>query len=81
MYMQVDDKAMDWLDQMIGLSSGPIWQFFVQICQKVTTDNHVLCAINRQPAHLLLQNHTSVYAGGWKRPWIGLPKFFACLVG
>ena len=41
MYMQVDDKAMDWLDQMNGLSSGPIWQFFVRICQKVTTDNHV----------------------------------------
>ena len=74
-------EAMDWTAQIIRLFSGPIWQFFVQTCQKVTTDNHALCATNRQLAHLLQKNQTSVHAGGWQRPCIGLPKLFGCLLG
>ena len=58
-------EAMDWTAQIFQLVSGPIWQFFMRTCQKVTTDNHALCATNRQLAHLLQQILTSVHAGGW----------------
>ena len=75
------EEAMDWTAQIIWLSSGPIWQFFRRTCQIVTTDNHALCATNRQLAHILQKNRTSVHAGGWQRPCFGLPKLFGCLLG
>ena len=74
-------EAMDWTAQIFRLVSGPIWQFFMRTCQKETTDNHALCATSRQLAHLLQKNQTSVHAGGWQRPCIGLPKLFGCLLG
>ena len=72
-------EAMDGTAQIIWLSSGPIWQFFGRTCQIVTTDNHALCATNRQLAHLLQKNQTNVHAGGWTMLWIGLHKFLAVL--
>ena len=59
-------ETMYWTAQIIRLSSGPIWQFFMRTCEIVTTDNHALCATNKQLAHILQHYHTNVHAGGWK---------------